>query len=149
MTVMAIPKFERFFREAAGLDVDKADLDRYDDFVNRKLYDMLLVAQAAASMNGRDVMRVWDLPITKGLQQNMHEFERMEEDLELEPILARLAKVPQLDRPPDEETLDRVPAIVGGMSVGLARSFHIIDPRLVNPSSEHWDRAFRLFDLLL
>jgi hypothetical protein len=81
MAVMSIPKFERFFRQAAGLDVDKADLDRYDDFVNRKLYDLLLVGQDAASMNGRDITRFWDLPISKGLQENMHRFAQMDEDI--------------------------------------------------------------------
>jgi hypothetical protein len=37
----------------------------------------------------------------------------------------------------------------GGLSVTLARSFRIIDPTLANPSSDHGQRAFRLFDLLL
>ena len=34
--VMGIARFERFFRAAAGLDVDKEDLKRYADFINRK-----------------------------------------------------------------------------------------------------------------
>jgi hypothetical protein len=37
MTVMAVTKFERFFRVAAGLDVDKQDLKRYSDFVNQQI----------------------------------------------------------------------------------------------------------------
>jgi hypothetical protein len=41
MTVMGIPKFERFFRKAANLNVDKGDLKRYSDFINQKLYDLL------------------------------------------------------------------------------------------------------------
>ena len=44
MPVIAVSRFEHFFRAAAGLDVDKADLKRHSDFVNRKLYDMLVVA---------------------------------------------------------------------------------------------------------
>ena len=32
--------------------------------------------------------------------------------------------------------------VFGGISVALARSFRIVDPRVTNPSSEHWDRAF-------
>jgi hypothetical protein len=39
MAVIGVTKFERFFRVAAGLDVDKADLKRLDEFVNKKLYD--------------------------------------------------------------------------------------------------------------
>jgi hypothetical protein len=39
MAVMALSTFERFFRAAAGLDVDKKDdLKRYSDFVNQKTY---------------------------------------------------------------------------------------------------------------
>jgi hypothetical protein len=41
---MAISKFERFFRLAASLDVDKSDIKRYADFVNQKIYDLLLMA---------------------------------------------------------------------------------------------------------
>src|ERR1700730_7693273 len=37
MALMGIAKFERFFRLAAGLDVDKSDLKRYSDFVNQKI----------------------------------------------------------------------------------------------------------------
>src|SRR3982074_3107227 len=39
MEVMAIAKFERFFRLAVSFDVDKSDLKRYGDFVNDKIYD--------------------------------------------------------------------------------------------------------------
>jgi hypothetical protein len=39
--------------------------------------------------------------------------------------------------------------VFGGLSVGLARSFKVIDPSLVNPRTEHWDRAFELFRPLM
>lgn len=79
MAVMAIPNFERFFRQAAGLDVDKDDLKRYSDFVNAKLHDLLLMAQPAAKANARDVIEPWDLPITKGLQECIRRYEKMEQ----------------------------------------------------------------------
>ena len=47
--VMNIKKFERFFRVAAGLDVDKNDLERYSDFVNQKIYDLLIRGTAAST----------------------------------------------------------------------------------------------------
>ena len=56
MTVMAVTKFERFFRVVAGLHVDKQDLRRYSDFINQKIYDLLLRGQAAPKANVRDVM---------------------------------------------------------------------------------------------
>jgi Domain of unknown function (DUF1931) len=78
MMLMAVSRFERFFRLAAELDVDKNDLRRFSD-----------------------------------------------------------------------ETEAKLAAVVGGVSVALARSFRTLDPRLKNPQTAHWDRAFRFFDLLL
>ena len=50
---MGIPEFERFFRAAAGLDVDKSDLKRYSDFVHDEIYDLLIIGQATAKVSFR------------------------------------------------------------------------------------------------
>jgi len=147
--VMGVPKFERVFREAASLDVAKDDIKRYSDFVNEEIYDLLLIGQATAKANSRDVIERWDLPITKGLQESIHNFRKMDQDIELEPILDELAARPQLDVTLSEETTADLPRIAGGVSVALARAFKLLDTRLENPSSEHWDRAFQLFRLLM
>jgi Domain of unknown function (DUF1931) len=149
MPVMGVARFERFFRAAAGLDVDKDDLKRFDDFVGQQVYDLLLIAQAAAKANRRDVVQPSDLPITKGLQESIHDFERIDQEVELQPILDQLAARPQLDLSLSEEVEARLPAIVGGLAVALARTLKIIDPDVKNPQSRHWERAFRIFDLLL
>lgn len=149
MPVMGVARFERFFRAAAGLDVDKDDLKRFDDFVGQQVYDLLLIAQAAAKANRRDVVQPSDLPITKGLQESIHDFERIDQEVELQPILDQLAARPQLDLSLSEEVAARLPAIVGGLAVALARTLKIIDPDVKNPQSRHWERAFRIFDLLL
>ena len=80
---ITVDKFERFFRAAAGLDVDKNDLKRYSDFVNRKIYDLLLRGKAAATENGRDIIQPSDLPITKGLEESIHQFRKLDEEIEL------------------------------------------------------------------
>jgi hypothetical protein len=149
MAPMGVSHFERFFRTAASLDVDKDDLRRYTDFVNRKVHDLLLIGQATAKANARDVIEPWDLPVTKGLQERVHEFERMDEEVELRPILEQLAALPPLDLAYSEETEARLPGLVGGLSLALARTFNVLDPRLKNPQTGHWERAFRIFDLLL
>lgn len=149
MPVMGVARFERFFRAAAGLNVDKDDLKRFDDFVGQQVYDLLLIAQAAAKANRRDVVQPSDLPITKGLQESIHDFERIDQEVELQPILDQLAARPQLDLSLSEEVEARLPAIVGGLAVALARTLKIIDPDVKNPQSRHWERAFRIFDLLL
>jgi len=146
---MGIATFERFFRRAAGLDVDKQDLKRYSDFINHKIYDLLLRAQAAAKANGRDVIMPSDIPITKGLQERIHEFEAIDEEIALRAILDHLTAEPPLDLAYGDETEARLPQIAGGLSLALARSFTIIDPTLKNPASEHWQRSMRIFELLL
>src|SRR6266850_7272070 len=127
---MSVARFERFFRLAAGLDVDKQDLKRYSDFINQKVYDLLIRAEAAAKANGRDIIAPFDLPITKGLQECIHAFRQMDEAVELEPILDYLTARPPLDLAYGEEIEARLPEVVGGLSVALARSFKIIDPAL-------------------
>ncbi len=149
MPVMSVAKFERFFRIAAGLDIDKADLKRYNDFVNQKLYDLLIRGEAAAQANGGDIIQPSDLPITKGLQECIYHFKKIDEEIELKPILEQLSALPPLDRACSTETEERLPEIVGGLSVALARSFTIIDPGLKNPQTKQWERAFQLFNLLL
>ncbi|GIX48406.1 MAG: hypothetical protein KatS3mg131_2617 [Candidatus Tectimicrobiota bacterium] len=64
--VMGVAQLERLFRLTASLDVDEDDLKRLTDFVKHKLHDLLLMGEVAARANGRDVIQVYDLPITKG-----------------------------------------------------------------------------------
>lgn len=147
--VMTVSKFERFFRAAAGLDVDKKDLKRYSDFVNQKTYDLLLRGKAAATDNGRDIIQPSDLPVTKGLQESMHEFRKLDEAIELTSILEYIAELPPLNMTYSTDTEAELPRVVGGLSVALARSFTVLDPKLKNPQTRHWQQVFRIFDLLL
>ena len=100
-------------------------------------------------MNGRKAIEPFHLPITRGLQDCIREFRKLDEEVELDPILDQLAARPPLDLPYGEQMEADFPAIVGGLSVALARAFKIIDPALKNPSTEHWQRSFHIFDLLL
>ena len=147
--VSHISRFERLFRLASGLDVDKSDLKRTNDFLNRKLFDLLLIGQATASANNRNFIYSWDIPVTKGLQESMSRYRELDENLELEPILENLADLPMLDLAYGVETEKRIPDILGALIVSLAAVFKVIDPNLKNPMTEHWDKAFKLFDILL
>jgi hypothetical protein len=143
MSVMGVAKFERFFRAAASLDVDKEDLRRHNDFVGQK------EVESGGGLPEDDVIEVWDLPLTKGLQESMHQFEALDEAIELQPILDGVAARGPLDLALGVDTEARLPSIAGGISVALARTLTVIDPRSKNPSSQHWQRAFEVFDLLL
>jgi hypothetical protein len=149
MPVMAVSKFERFFRLAASLDVDKSDIKRYADFVQQKIYDLLLMGVATAKANDRDIVEPWDLPITKGLQENIHAFRKLDAETGLEDVLERLATWPPLELALSDDTTVALPEIAGGLSVSLAQAFTIVDPNVKNPQTVQWERAFRLFNLLL
>ena len=149
MPVMGFTKFERFFRAAAAVDVDRDDMKRYLDFVNEAIYDLLLRGQANAQANARDVVRPSDLPITAGLQETMHEFRKLDEDIELRPILENLTARPPLSYALDEETEEQLPMVFGGISVALAKTLKILDPRDRRIQPAEWDRAFRIFDTLI
>jgi hypothetical protein len=142
-------RFERFFRAAAGLDVDKNDIQRFQGLILHKLHDMILLAEATAEANDRDLIYPQDLPITKGLQENMHAFRSMDEDIELAPILEQLAVYPPLTRGLSVDAERRLPMVVGGLGVAVARTFVTIDPQLTNPQTSDWERIGRVFDLLL
>jgi hypothetical protein len=149
MVVMNVPTFERFFRVAGDLDVDKSDVKRYNDFINEQIHDLLVIAQAKAKANVRDIIEPWDLPITAGLQECVHRFRKLDEEIGLEPILEGLAARPQLDLTLSEETRAELGEIAGGISLALAQAFRIIDPNVRNPQTVQWERAFQLFDLLV
>ncbi|MDQ1626546.1 MAG: hypothetical protein QOI54_290 [Actinomycetota bacterium] len=149
MPVMGVSKFERFFRKAASLDVDKDDLKRYNDFIDNALYRLLVRGEANAEANARDVIQRWDLPITAGLQERIHEFRDLDEEIELAPILEQITALPPLSLALSQDAHDRLPELVGGLSVALARTIAVHDPGRTNPQSEDWERAVRIFELLL
>jgi hypothetical protein len=143
-----IPELQRFFREAAGIDVDKSDLDRYRAFVDEKVDDIAIAGRDAAIWNGRDVIAPQDLPITKGLQERMREFGKMQAADDLRQWLGQTLRRPPDDVTFGEETEAVLTDVFGGISIALARSFRILDPEVTSPQTPHWDRAFDLFRLV-
>jgi len=138
MPVRAVHRFERFFRAAGGLDVDKEDLKRHSDFVPDNTYGLLVIAQANAKANGRDIIDPVDLPVAKDLLECIHRFTKLHVEVELRPIMERMAAVPPpVDASLSEETLGRLPDLVGGFGVALARILKILDPEVRNPQTSH------------
>ena len=147
--VQGIHQIEHFFRAAASLEIDKEDIRRYYDFVDKRIVDLLLVAQHTAKANGRVAVEIRDLPIAKGLQESIQAFRVLDTDVGLERILESAIPEPRSDLPFSPEVERRLPEIAGGLSFAVARSFKIIDPKTKHPASEEWERAFQLFDLLM
>jgi hypothetical protein len=149
MPVMGATRFKQFFRAAAELDVDKDDLKRYSDFISDQIYDMFLIGRAHARANDRDVIEPPDLPITEGLQESIHQFRKLDHDIEVEPLLEQLTARPPLEQSISENMWQVLPELAGGMSLALARTIRTIDPEGKAVHTTQWERAFRIFDLLL
>jgi hypothetical protein len=147
--VNGIPEVKRFFRAAGDVDVDKDDVKRYWDFIDEKLDDIAIAARDSARWNGRDVIAPQDLPVTRGLQEQMRAVSNLDEADELRRLLRDSLRRPPGDVTFGEETEDVLVEVFAGISLALARSFRIVDPQVRNPSTDHWDRTFDLFRLLL
>lgn len=147
--VMAVKQFEALFRRAAALDLSKNDIKRLEPFVNQRLRDLLLLAQATASLNGRDIIDYPDVPITKGLQTSIREFKDMDETLSLKAILEHQAKLPPMKLDYSTALEEKIPELVGGITVSLAKVFRALDPWLKAPGPEQWETVERIYQILL
>jgi len=147
--IMAVSEFERLFREAASLNIDKNDLKRLSNFLGKKIYDLLVVAERNAKYNGRDIIYEPDVPVTKGLQETIREFESFDVALKLEPVLDYLAGLPPLDLEVSEDVRKLLPKLAGALVVAAARVLKTLEPGLKNPQTEHWERMETIFDQLI
>ncbi|MBV9315119.1 MAG: DUF1931 family protein [Pseudonocardia sp.] len=111
--------------------------------------DVAIAGRNSAKWNGRDVIVPQDLPITKGIQERMREFDKLAEAEEVRELLRQVARWPPADVTFAEDTEQLLPELFGGLSIALARTFRVIDPPLTHPTTEHWERAFGLFQLVL
>ena len=146
--VMGIKQFQRLFREAARLDLDKNDVKRLSDFVGKRLRNLLILGQVAASVNGRDIIDYQDVPIAGGLQQAIRDFKEFDEELSLTPILEQQATLPPLKLGISDMLEKKIPDIIGGITVNLARVFKTINPELKNPGSREWEQVEEIYNLL-
>jgi len=149
MVVATVHGLEMLFRRGAALDLDKSDIRRLEQLLERTLREMLIRAEANARANGRDIVQPWDLPLTNGLQRRIHDFRLLDAELRLTGHLRQLVGLPPIDLAYGEETEARLAEIAGGLCLALGQCFRILDEKLKNPNGDHWQRAERLFELLL
>ncbi len=147
--VVGARRLRELLRRIAGLTVDKSDLKRLSDLVGRKLNDILVIGVRNASYNARDIVMEPDLPITMGLRKSLRLFRELEEEIELQPILEHLATYPPLERDLSDEVVDLLPDLVGALIFVAARLMKTIDPDVVNPDTEMWQRVEQAMDLTL
>lgn len=147
MTVMGVATFAHVFAEVADIEVDGTDLPRCSAIVTRTLYRLLLAGQGSAATARRYIIEPADLPITRGLREDIHTFRGLGHRLELERILAQLATYPPLDRIPATETKAEFPDLVGGLTVALARTCAVLAPGVTPLQAGHWDALRSLVEI--
>src|SRR6201985_2960984 len=108
--------------------MDKNDIKRYREFVEAMIDDIALAGRNSARWNDRDVIAPMDLPITKGLQERMREFDKLDEAVDIRAVLAEAVRRPPADVTFSEETEEMLPELFGGLSIALARAFRTVDP---------------------
>jgi Domain of unknown function (DUF1931) len=109
---------------------------------------MTLPSRAATRPSGTAVIVAQDLPTTKGIQERMREFDKLEEAEEIRELLRQVLRQPPVDVTFAEDTERLLPELFGGLSIALARWFRVVDATVSNPSTEHWNRVFTLFRLV-
>ncbi|MDD7968097.1 DUF1931 family protein [Actinomycetospora lemnae] len=140
-----VPVFQRLFRSVGHVKVDRNDVKRFRAFVDDMIDDIAITGRNAATWNGRDVIAPQDLPITKGVQERMREFDELEEAGEIRGLLAQSVRRPPADVTFSEETEDMLVELFGALAVALARTFRAVDPEVVNPGTDHWERVTTIF----
>ena len=144
-----VSKLEKLFRTVGKFDIDKADVLRLNHFINDVTHRLLQTGMENTSLNNRDVIWISDLPITQGLKNSMKEFEKHNEEINIENILADLAMLPPLKYEIGQDIEEELPKLQGGLIVALIKSMRIMDEKKKNPQTEDWEKAISMFETLL
>jgi len=70
MAVVGAHKIEELFKKAASLQIHKNKVKEISDIIDQKFHDLLLIGEANAKYNGRDVIWYSDLPLTKAFRES-------------------------------------------------------------------------------
>lgn len=149
MAVTGAHKIEALYKKAAGLRIDKNKVKKISDVVDQKLYDLLVVAEGNARYNGRDIIWMCDVPLTKAMKESMQKFRELEEALELQPILDHLAKLPPLKYGLEEELEKKLPDLVGTLIFVMANITKEFSPKDRTISAEEMEKAERILNLMI
>jgi hypothetical protein len=149
VAVVGFTKLEALFRKAASLDIHKGHAKDITDIVEKKLHDLLLAAERNANINGRDVIWESDLPITKGLQESIIEFRKLDEELNIDDILQFLASIPPLKYPLVADLEEKILELTGALLLVMARVMKQIDTESRAVNHDLIEKTSKILDLTL
>ncbi|GAB6074972.1 DUF1931 family protein [Nautilia lithotrophica] len=146
--VVGFKKIEAVFKKAASLELDKSKADRIIDIVEKKFHDLLLVAVEKTGFNGRDIIMPADMPLTKGFEESIREFKKLEEEVDLKDVLLYLEQIPPLKYPISKELEEMLPEYIGALMLIVARVLKHVGADK-KPSVEDIERTSKILDLTL
>ncbi len=149
MSVTGAHKIEALYKKAAGLRIDKSKVKLISDVVDQKLYDLLVIAEANARYNGRDVIWMCDVPLTKAMKESMQKFKELEEELELQPILDHLATLPPLKYGLEEELEKKLPDLAGTLIYVMANISKEFSPKDKIISAKEMEKVETILNLMI
>jgi len=149
MAVVGFTKLEALFRKAASLDIKKGHAKDITDIVEQKLVDLLIAGERNANMNGHDVIGESDLPITKGLQETIIAFRKLEEEIDLQDVLDTLTTFPPLKYPYAAELEAQLPELTGALLVVMARIMKEVSDNDRTVDHQTIETTKRIMDLTL
>ena len=150
-------------RQGSGLELDEEQLEQIADVSRRKLVDLLDVAEETALANGREVIRMHDLPLTKGLRRTIQETAALSRTIEVDPAFFLSAEA-RVNPAIDVMVRAELPRLTAAMLVLTSRIVATFAPanvpledlcRLVSrtdpdrPTPWELERAERVLDLTI
>ncbi len=148
MAVVGYKKLEHLFREVVSLELKKSHAKEIVEIVEKKLVDLLIAGERSANLNGRDVILDGDLPITKGLQETIIEFRKLEHELNIDDILEFLTTIPPLKYPISAELESKLPEITGALLIVVAKILKEVENNRVI-DHQNLEKTKRIVDLTL
>jgi len=146
--VVGFKKIEAVFKKAASLELDKSKADKIIDIVEKKFHDLLLVAVEKAGFNGRDIIMSADMPLTKGFEESIREFKKLEEEVDLKDVLLYLEQIPPLKYPISKELEEMLPEYIGALMLIVARVLKHVGADK-KTSVEDIEKTSKILDLTL
>ncbi len=148
MAVAGAHKIEALFKKAAGLQIHKNKVKEISDIIDQKLHDLLLVGEANAKYNDRDVIWYSDLPLTRAFRESMQKFEALDEALVLDDVLAHIKTLPPLYTL-EVELENRLTLVVGTLIYILAQICKELSPDDHVVSEKELKHAIHILDLTI
>jgi hypothetical protein len=132
---------QAFLLRGSGLVFDSEQTTQIAALAERSLVGLFDVAEQTALANGRAVIFVHDLPLTKGMRAWLGEAEALAGDLALQPLLTFLADA-GVPGSLDERVRSEIPRLMAALLLLAGCVIRILEPSDMS-TTERLDRLLR------